>query len=68
MSPQAAVMDLLDRDKERRFEVHVWYTYSDLLNQAGSYSPIEKVERLSFYERAKEAETALYGNLILKKG
>ncbi|XP_010787931.1 fucose mutarotase [Notothenia coriiceps] len=81
----AAVMDLL---KERCFEVHVWYTYSDLLNQAGSYVkklvaynlmiklisyPIEKVERFAFYERAKEAcifsvETALYGNLIQKKG
>jgi L-fucose mutarotase len=36
---------------------------------------IEEVERFDFYERAKKAfaviasgETALYGNIILKKG
>ena len=38
-------------------------------------SPIERVERFAFYERAKSAfavvmtgETAKYGNIILKKG
>ncbi|XP_075697941.1 fucose mutarotase isoform X4 [Rhinoderma darwinii] len=38
-------------------------------------APLEQVERFAFYERAKNAfavvatgETALYGNLILKKG
>ncbi|KAK5853955.1 hypothetical protein PBY51_015064 [Eleginops maclovinus] len=71
----AAVMDLVDSDKERCLDVHVWYTYSGLLSQAESYSSLEKVERFAFYERAKKAfavvatgETALYGNLILKKG
>nr|KAF6303781.1 fucose mutarotase [Myotis myotis] len=40
-----------------------------------SPSPLEKIERFEFYQQAKKAfaivatgETALYGNLILKKG
>ncbi|XP_049927754.1 fucose mutarotase [Epinephelus moara] len=71
----AAVMDLVDSDKWRCLPVPVWDTYTQLLGQAGSQAPLEKVERFDFYERAKKAyavvatgETALYGNLILKKG
>ncbi|KAM9344650.1 fucose mutarotase [Symphorus nematophorus] len=71
----AAVMDLVDSDKARRLPVPVWDTYTQLLGQAGSQAPLEEVERFAFYERAKKAfavvatgETALYGNLILKKG
>ncbi|XP_019945689.1 fucose mutarotase [Paralichthys olivaceus] len=71
----AAVMDLVDSDKQKGLPVPVWDTYKDLLDKAGSQSPVEKVERFAFYERAKKAyavvatgETALYGNLILKKG
>ncbi|XP_023145348.2 fucose mutarotase [Amphiprion ocellaris] len=71
----AAVMDLVDSDKQRCLAVPVWETYRELLNHAGSQSPLEMVERFAFYERAKKAfavvatgETALYGNLILKKG
>ncbi|XP_017268347.1 fucose mutarotase isoform X3 [Kryptolebias marmoratus] len=71
----AAVMDLVDSDKQRCLAVPVWDTYTQLLNQAGSQISPEKVERFAFYERAKKAyavvatgETALYGNLILKKG
>ncbi|XP_072246480.1 fucose mutarotase [Leuresthes tenuis] len=71
----AAVMDLVDSDKQRCLAVPVWATYAQLLSEAGSQTPLEKVERFSFYERAKKAyavvatgETALYGNLILKKG
>ncbi|KAG8000080.1 Enoyl-CoA hydratase [Nibea albiflora] len=71
----AAVMDLVDSDKLRSLPVPVWDTYTVLLHQAGSEAPLEKVERFAFYERAKKAyavvatgETALYGNLILKKG
>ncbi|XP_034408356.1 fucose mutarotase isoform X2 [Cyclopterus lumpus] len=51
----AAVMDLVDSDKQRRLAVPVWATYTQLLDQAGSQSPIEKVERSAFYERAKKA-------------
>ncbi|XP_034465437.1 fucose mutarotase [Hippoglossus hippoglossus] len=71
----AAVMDLVDSDKLRGLPVPEWYTYQGLLIEAGSQTPLEKVERFAFYERAKKAyavvatgETALYGNLILKKG
>ncbi|XP_018543761.1 fucose mutarotase isoform X1 [Lates calcarifer] len=75
VSSPAAVMDLVDSDKQRALAVPVWDTYTLLLGQAGSQAPLEKVERFAFYERAKKAyavvatgETALYGNLILKKG
>ncbi|XP_029305610.1 fucose mutarotase [Cottoperca gobio] len=71
----AAVMDLVDSDKQRCLAVPVWDSYTHLLSQAGSQTPLEKVERFAFYERAKKAyavvatgESALYGNLILKKG
>ncbi|XP_069000164.1 fucose mutarotase [Embiotoca jacksoni] len=71
----AAVMDLVDTDKQKCLAVPVWETYTLLLSQAGSPDLFEKVERFAFYERAKKAyavvatgETALYGNLILKKG
>uniref|UniRef100_A0A8D3CYV3 Fucose mutarotase n=1 Tax=Scophthalmus maximus TaxID=52904 RepID=A0A8D3CYV3_SCOMX len=71
----AAVMDLVDCDKARYLPVPVWETYTLLLGRAGCQAPLEKVERFGFYERAKKAyavvatgESALYGNLILKKG
>ncbi|XP_068111452.1 fucose mutarotase [Hyperolius riggenbachi] len=71
----AAVMDLVDSDKKKGLKAPVWDEYKELLSQAGCDAPIEQVERFSFYERAKNAfavvatgETALYGNLILKKG
>ncbi|CAL8300234.1 unnamed protein product [Merluccius merluccius] len=70
----AAVMDLVEADKQRGVGVPIWDTYSHVLWQVGE-KPLEKVERFAFYERAKKAfavvatgETALYGNLILKKG
>ncbi|KAM6997341.1 LOW QUALITY PROTEIN: fucose mutarotase [Tautogolabrus adspersus] len=95
----AAVMDLVDSDKERGLAVPVWETYKLLLKRAEPISVTqntfkflltfdtllvdfclhtdiyEVMERFAFYERAKKAyavvatgETALYGNLILKKG
>ncbi|XP_026209708.1 fucose mutarotase [Anabas testudineus] len=71
----AAVMDLVDSDKLKGLAVPVWDRYSYLLHQVGFQTPLEIVERFAFYERAKKAyavvatgETALYGNLILKKG
>ncbi|KAG7512161.1 fucose mutarotase [Solea senegalensis] len=71
----AAVMDLVDMDKQRHLPVPVWDIYTNYLSQAGSQAPLEMVERFTFYERAKKAfavvatgEKALYGNLILKKG
>ncbi|KAM6956163.1 fucose mutarotase [Aplochiton taeniatus] len=71
----AAVMQLVNSDMKRGLAVPVWSTYAHLLDQAGVQSPLEVVERFAFYDRAKKAfaivatgETALYGNLILKKG
>lgn len=36
MLSQAAVMDLVDSDKQRGLAVPVWDTYEQLLRQAGS--------------------------------
>ncbi|KAJ1143791.1 hypothetical protein NDU88_010095 [Pleurodeles waltl] len=71
----AAVMELVEDDKIRGLKTPVWDEYKRLLSKAGSEGDLEQVERFAFYERAKKAfavvatgETALYGNLILKKG
>uniref|UniRef100_UPI0037E8A3C9 fucose mutarotase n=1 Tax=Semicossyphus pulcher TaxID=241346 RepID=UPI0037E8A3C9 len=74
-SSQATVMDLVDSDKQRGLAVPLWLTYGQLIAMSGSPANIETMERFAFYERAKKAfavvatgTTALYGNLILKKG
>ncbi|XP_075874772.1 fucose mutarotase [Nelusetta ayraudi] len=71
----AAVMDLVESDKQRGLAVPVWKTYEVLLHQSCPEASLELVERFAFYDRAKKAfaivatgETSLYGNLILKKG
>ncbi|MFO0947302.1 MAG: RbsD/FucU domain-containing protein [Planctomycetota bacterium] len=54
----------------------IWATYQKILDSVdGTHVGVEKVERFAFYERARQAfgivatgETALYANLILKKG
>ena len=54
----------------------VWDEYREIVNrQAGPEVSIEFVERFAFYDRAKAAyaivatgESALYANVILKKG
>ena len=55
-------------------ETPIWDTYREI---TGKYTdaPVEYVERFAFYERAKKAyavimsgESALYANIILKKG
>lgn len=54
----------------------IWKTYDEILHK---YEPdhcdVEMVERFAFYERAKKAyliiatgETAVYANILLKKG
>jgi len=71
-----ALMDLVQVDKERSLEVPVWSKYQDICNKAeNAQVAMEKEERFAFYRRAKESyaivatgETALYGNIILKKG
>ncbi|MCH9656312.1 MAG: fucose isomerase [Planctomycetes bacterium] len=57
-------------------EPPIWNTYRQLIQIHDSRKfELEKIERFEFYERAKNAyaiiatsETALYANLILKKG
>ncbi|MFK7778322.1 MAG: RbsD/FucU domain-containing protein [Gimesia sp.] len=57
-------------------EPPIWETYRQLIQNHEKHSfELEKIERFEFYERAKNAyaiiatsETALYANLILKKG
>ncbi|ODU01439.1 MAG: fucose isomerase [Planctomycetes bacterium SCN 63-9] len=69
----AAVMQRVDKPAEA---APVWNEFQRLLDSAeAKHITIERVERFAFYERAKMAfgvvatgETALYGNLILKKG
>lgn len=69
----AAVMRRGDQPDEA---APIWHEYQELLDAAhGKRVSIERVERFAFYERAKNAfgvvatgETALYGNLIVKKG
>lgn len=58
------------------FQTPVWAQYQSLLDAAeGTRVSIEKIERFSFYKRARDAyavvhtgERSLYGNIILKKG
>jgi L-fucose mutarotase len=53
----------------------IWEIYKDIINKHEKVSEFEFVERFAFYERARKAyaviatsETALYANIILKKG
>ena len=67
-----ALMDLSGGDTEIP---PIWQVYADT---AARYEPdhhaFEKMERFAFYERAKKAyaiatgESAIYANIILKKG
>jgi L-fucose mutarotase len=69
----AAVMRRVDKPGE---PAPVWAEFQRLLDSAeGKHIAVEQVERFAFYERARQAfgvvatgETALYGNLIIKKG
>ena len=55
-------------------ETPIWDTYAELIKPYTDEEP-EMIERFAFYERAKKAycviqtgESALYANVILKKG
>lgn len=69
----AAVMQRVDQPNE---PAPIWAEFQRLLDAAdGKPVAVERVERFAFYERSKLAfgivatgETALYGNVILKKG
>lgn len=69
----AAVMQIVGEPDRR---APSWSDFQRLIDRAeGRSVPIARIERFTFYERARNAfgivatgETALYANLILKKG
>ncbi|PIK33256.1 putative fucose mutarotase [Apostichopus japonicus] len=69
-------MELVQSDKDQGLETPVWTEYQKLIDEAEHKKiKMAQMERFAYYERAKKAyavvatgETALYGNLILKKG
>lgn len=69
-------MDIMEVHKAVGFEAPIWEEYKTTVQDfEGRAVPFNLVERFEFYERAKKAfavvatgETALYANLILKKG
>ncbi len=69
----AAVMEVVPGDNVRPV---IWDEYRGIIDRSGEkFSDFEYVERFAFYERAKKAyavvatgESALYANIILKKG
>ncbi|SFA80609.1 L-fucose mutarotase [Cohnella sp. OV330] len=69
----AALMQIVPGDTA---ETPIWGRYGEIIrDRAGLTEPFEEVERFAFYERAKQAyaivatgESALYANIILKKG
>ena len=73
VSQPAAVMRRVDQPDQ---PAPIWSEFQRVLDGAEArHIDVERVERFAFYERAKQAfgvvatgETALYGNLILKKG
>jgi L-fucose mutarotase len=57
------------------YKPEIWETYRAICKKQEFFTDFENVERFAFYERAKKAfaviatsETALYANIILKKG
>lgn len=71
--PNAMLMEVVPGDK---VETPIWDEYSRILTASeGDRVKIGHIERFAFYDRAEKAyaviatgETALYANLILKKG
>lgn len=69
----AALMQLVPGDN---VETPIWDQYKQIIrSHAGIDEPFEHVERFEFYERSRKAyaivatgESALYANVILKKG
>lgn len=69
----AALMQVVPGDT---VETPIWGIYGQIIQERTGFSePFDEVGRFAFYERAKKAyaivatgESALYANLILKKG
>jgi L-fucose mutarotase len=57
------------------YQPTIWEKYRQIVEQHEGFLDFDMVERFAFYERARQAyaviatgETALYANIILKKG
>ena len=66
------LMDKTEQDRDLKIEI--WDTYRDITSRHTEKDPVF-LERYEFYERAKKAyaivvtgESAIYANVILKKG
>uniref|UniRef100_A0A8C4QD40 L-fucose mutarotase n=1 Tax=Eptatretus burgeri TaxID=7764 RepID=A0A8C4QD40_EPTBU len=72
----AIVMEPVPTDVSQGLQTPpIWVAYQEILVKVSGKRDLKLMERFAFYERAKKAfaivatgETALYGNLILKKG
>lgn len=69
---QYALMETVEDDGN---EPSIWSDFSKVINQHYPNSQVKHFERFDFYEKSEDAfailitgETALYGNIILKKG
>ena len=67
-----ALMELSGNDTETP---PIWETYSKIIGKYEPGTKIENIERFDYYERAKKAyavvyttESAIYANILLKKG
>ena len=67
-------MEMMPEHKAAGWKTPIWDTYKGIIVAANGATEFEEVERFAFYERSKKAycvvatgETALYGNLIIKK-
>lgn len=68
----AVLMEVVPGDT---VETPIWDTYRDIIAKYEPDAALSNMERFAFYERAKKAyaivatgESALYANIILKKG
>jgi len=70
------VMQLVPSDLEKMGTPPIWKEFERVLHQEeGNWVKLTQLERMQFYERAKKAfaivatsDTALYANIIIKKG
>ncbi|MBQ8657962.1 MAG: L-fucose mutarotase [Clostridia bacterium] len=73
-SPNMILMELTESDKGKIKPV-IWEEYEKIANDKDKNLRLGRMDRFSFYERAKQAyaviatgEEAVYANIILKKG
>lgn len=69
---QYALMEIVEGDD---VDPVIWEEYATIIGQTDLNAQVKHIERFEFYEKSKDAfavlitgETALYGNIILKKG